>query len=216
MSEKGLKDPEINRYYSFFIKMGIPDDRAEAMVYALIDWIDSNDDELMGGAESGYYQSLFPPYSARNNVLASTRELLMIKGFSYEDFNKIAPYITVFPKQRNKNYYINVNTAPPEVLTFLDPGIDIDMANEIVAAREEEPFKSLTAFKKVLLDLGLEEKKVMDIITYSSKFNVRVSLNSDTFRVKSTGYVGDFKDTIETVIKRLPNGTFDDYYFKSY
>ena len=115
-SEKGLKDPELNRYYKYFIKLGVPEDRAEIMVYSLIDWIDTNDNELMGGAESGYYQSLFPPYMARNNLLASTRELLMVKGFSVDDFQKILPYITVFPKKKNKNLEILLQKKPKQSL----------------------------------------------------------------------------------------------------
>jgi general secretion pathway protein K len=48
------------------------------------DWIDADDDERPGGAESGYYHSLMPPYSAKNGPIDELSEMLLIKGVTPE------------------------------------------------------------------------------------------------------------------------------------
>ena len=49
---------------------------------AIIDWLDSDDTQMTNGAESDYYQSLVPPYPAKNNLLDSLDELLLVKGMT--------------------------------------------------------------------------------------------------------------------------------------
>ncbi len=68
------------------------------LIPPLQDWIDSDDSAMMNnGAESSYYQSLNPPYQARNGFLSSLEELKEIKdGDSL--YKKLAPEFTVFGK----------------------------------------------------------------------------------------------------------------------
>ncbi len=215
-SEKGLRDPEIARFVSFLEKIGVQEDEAESVVFPLIDWIDFNDDPLPDGAESAYYLSLSPPYVARNSMLPHISDLFMIKNFTLDIIKKISPYFTVYPRSRVRNYYINVNTASPTVLMYLSPKIDEEVANEIVQARSENPFETMKDFKDALLDAGLTEDEVMDIITYSSKYNIRVSLSSDTFHVISTGYADGGSATIDTVLRRKGSNKFEIYYWRKF
>ena len=215
-SEKGLRDPEIYRFVSFLEKLGISPDEAETVVFPLIDWIDFNDDPLPDGAESAYYLSLLPPYEARNSMMPHISDLYLIKDFTLEVIKKILPYVTVYPRHRVKEYYINVNTAPPEVLMYLSPRIDLEMAQELIQARSENPFETMRDFKNALLDIGLDEKEVMDIITYSSKYNIRVRLYSETFHITSTGFVDDSKTTIDAVVKRNGGGNFEIFYWNRF
>jgi len=55
----------------------------EELVNALLDWRDE-DDEVRegGGVESEYYNTLEPPYNAKNGPFDSVEELLLVKGFS--------------------------------------------------------------------------------------------------------------------------------------
>jgi uncharacterized membrane protein YgcG len=50
------------------------------LIDAIRDWIDADDDKRQYGAESETYQSLHPPYSAKNGPLESLDELLMVQG----------------------------------------------------------------------------------------------------------------------------------------
>lgn len=65
----------------------------EEISNAVLDWIDSDEERRVGGAESADYQGLAIPYSARNAPLESVDELLQIQGitpalFYGEDANR--------------------------------------------------------------------------------------------------------------------------------
>jgi type II secretory pathway component PulK len=75
------------KYYGilqrFFVNMGLPMDIADA----IIDWIDPDDSRFPYGAESScYYQTLSPPYRAKNAPADSIDELLLVKGITPEIF----------------------------------------------------------------------------------------------------------------------------------
>ena len=51
---------------------------------AIIDWIDKNNSESIGGAEASYYQNLPQARKIKNSYLYSLSELTVIKGFDYD------------------------------------------------------------------------------------------------------------------------------------
>lgn len=51
------------------------------MAESLIDWRDSDSNPLTEGGENDYYQSLTPPYLAKNAPFDSIRELVRVKGW---------------------------------------------------------------------------------------------------------------------------------------
>ncbi|MHB9010330.1 MAG: type II secretion system minor pseudopilin, partial [Limisphaerales bacterium] len=53
---------------------------------AILDWRDSDNAALPGGAERDYYASLQPPSQPRNGPLPSVRELLLVRGIPPEQF----------------------------------------------------------------------------------------------------------------------------------
>ncbi|HQX52339.1 MAG TPA: type II secretion system protein GspK [Planctomycetaceae bacterium] len=58
----------------------------EEIANAILDWIDSDEERRVGGAETPDYQGLAIPYSARNALLESIEELLQIQGVTPELF----------------------------------------------------------------------------------------------------------------------------------
>lgn len=66
------------------IIMGVDAGSFPAIVSSLLDWIDRDDSERINGAESDYYLTLNPPYSAKNGLIDDLSELLLIKGISPE------------------------------------------------------------------------------------------------------------------------------------
>ncbi len=58
----------------------------EDIVNSIMDWIDSDEDIRVGGAESEYYETLAIPYSARNAPMESIDELLQIQGVTPQMF----------------------------------------------------------------------------------------------------------------------------------
>ena len=58
----------------------------EDIIDAILDWLDSDEDRRPGGAESGEYESLAIPYSARNGPMDSIDELLKVQGVTPDLF----------------------------------------------------------------------------------------------------------------------------------
>lgn len=63
--------------------MGLPG-MTEEIADAIRDWIDSDDTSRDYGVESEYYESLNPPYAAKNGPLESLDELLLVRGVTPE------------------------------------------------------------------------------------------------------------------------------------
>lgn len=64
------------------ILLGLQIENPQELINALIDWTDRDSDLTLGGAESEYYNTLSPPYNAKNGPLDTLEEMLLIKGFS--------------------------------------------------------------------------------------------------------------------------------------
>ncbi len=119
-------------------------------VDAIIDWIDKNSDTRgFGGAEDETYQQLDPSYSAKNGPIDTHKELRFIKGISSEVYEKILPYVTIYPDNTDKAFFgkINVNTADALILQSM--GID---GSAIERLMRERPYdqNTMANFKAAL------------------------------------------------------------------
>lgn len=131
------------------------------IVNSILDWIDPDDNPRNQGAESEYYQSMDPPYFAKNGPIDDLSELLLIKGITPELYlggiatnyqpgvfnpqNRLGPQggVPAFtvglsnlftPLSTGK---ININTASADVLQLV-PGVPREAAEAIVGARSGE------------------------------------------------------------------------------
>ena len=65
-----------------FQAIGLPEDYWPELIDSYFDWIDPDSIPRQDGAESSdYYETLDPPYQARNAPFDTIRELLLVKGF---------------------------------------------------------------------------------------------------------------------------------------
>lgn len=62
--------------------LGLQIENPQELINALLDWVDADSDLTLGGAESEYYNTLTPPYNAKNGPLDTLEEMLLIRGFS--------------------------------------------------------------------------------------------------------------------------------------
>ena len=69
-----------NALRQIFTNLGIEEPRRSILVDSILDWIDPDDLHRVNGAESDYYQSLSPPYSAKNGPFDTVEELLWVRG----------------------------------------------------------------------------------------------------------------------------------------
>ena len=72
------RDPSPNGV-AYTTLMGLPG-MTDDVAYAIIDWIDADNNVTSNGAEDSYYMALSPPYHCKNAPLNSIEELLLVRG----------------------------------------------------------------------------------------------------------------------------------------
>ena len=147
--------------------VGVDAGEADTIVGSIIDWIDKDNDTHIAGAETDYYQTLNPPYEAKNGFIDDLSELLLIRGITPEMYwgssstnhpssafqqrlnpfgDQLAPpsypsgfvdLFTAISGGTRDGKMLNVNTASAEVLQLILGG-DARLAQAIVAGRQGE------------------------------------------------------------------------------
>jgi len=152
-------DAVADRLWTLLYSLGLPAGRCDEIVDSLIDWMDPDSSERPGGAEGSYYSSLSLPYASPDRSPATLGELGLVKGIGKAllmrgegDIPALENYITIFGDPQGR---INVNTAPVEVLMSLTPEgseytVERSLAQEIVDARWESPFRSTSDLKEAV------------------------------------------------------------------
>lgn len=158
-------------------------DENSTIADSILDWIDSNQNHRLNGAESDYYLSLDPPYEAKNDVLNSLDELLKIKGMTEEilygspdneENPETASYLGLINFLTVQNVKtLNPNTAEPAMLPIFFTDLQI---KGILDAKEEKGYYN------------------------NSK--------STHFRIESTGYIdgSNTKRTIVAIFEKFGEG----------
>ena len=115
---------------------------------SILDWIDTDKNHRLNGAEDDYYRKQNPPYYAKNGPIETIDELLKIRGMTEEilygseesdDEDKktgIANHLTIY-----KISTVNPNTASEEVLNIL---FEAKQASKILINRNTKGFHSNT------------------------------------------------------------------------
>ena len=155
-------------------------------LYALIDWIDNNDDIYSSsGAEDQFYLQKNPPYRAANNLILNLDELRLIRGFDAETVKKMKPYVSAIPYRS----LININTAEENVLRSLHAVIGPTFASLINKRVNDQPFKTIDEFKIFLID-----KLRLDIVTVNQISSLVTTKSSDYLLEAKIIYKNSFID----------------------
>ncbi len=156
------------------------------LVEALIDWVDADQTPTgSGGAEAPYYLGLTPPYSPANRPLATVEELRLVKGWTPEVVEAVAPFVTVYGSGA-----ININTARLEVLQAV--GLDESQARAVLEYRERGPVKS--------------RNEIRDIRGLSSASAEIFEVRSDIFSVVATAGFRESRAVVRAVLQRGGQG----------
>ena len=167
------------------------------IVPAVIDWTDADDEvtclafvqqENMG-AERDYYETREPPRSCRNAPIDTVDELLSVRGFTPEIFERLRPFLTCRGDGK-----INMNTAPKLVIESLSEQIDDALAQMIVGQRQLRPFGTTGELRNV--------PGMTDNIYQAIKDLITVNPTERCYRVTSQANAEDRKCTIEAVLRR--------------
>ena len=116
-------------------KGGLPDEEAESVRDAILDWKDPDDTPRPRGAEAPDYAQLQEPVRPRNGKILSVEELRYVKGVTPEFHQGFLS--RVFTADGNAPN-VNFLRAPEAVLRSL-PGVSPEAAAQIVARRAEDP-----------------------------------------------------------------------------
>jgi general secretion pathway protein K len=116
-------------------KGGLPEDEAESVRDAILDWRDEDDVARPRGAERAEYAQMAEPVVPRNGKLRSVEELALVKGVTKEFYRVFLS--RVFTTHGNSPK-VNFLRAPEIVLRSL-PGVSAEAAQRIVVRRAEEP-----------------------------------------------------------------------------
>jgi general secretion pathway protein K len=132
---------------------GISKEESDIIADSILDWRDPDNLHHLNGAESDYYQTLDPPYKAKNGRFDATEELLLVRGVTPSYFYGfperasdgsvrykygLSRCFTVY-STRNQ---INVNSAPlPVLLSVLE--MPPEAAQMIYERRKTKPFMTM-------------------------------------------------------------------------
>ncbi len=198
---------------------GLPEEYWPTLIESFEDWLDSDDDPRLDGAETDdYYASLEQPYRCKNGPLDTVGELLLIRGFTRallyggpllaEDGRTpvrgrerdgeplmlagIEDLLTTYGDGK-----VNVNAASSRVLQTL-PGVDDIVAGAIIEEREG----------LLLADAAGEDtsfKSVSDFFArlpeVGRELEGFITTDSSIFRVTCVGEVGNVTRRIWSIVR---------------
>jgi general secretion pathway protein K len=193
--------------------LGIDVVDADVIVDSILDWMDDNDLHRLNGAEDEYYESLSPPYKAKNGPLDRVEELLLVRGITPEIFYGtrtteddvgvpgFSDLLTTTSSGK-----VNVNTASPIVLEVL-LGLDETQIKGLLLRRDgpdgvpgtedDNPFASVGDFFGQVGGVTAEARQGLEnLLDVKSRF----------FNVTSTGEVSGVKRTVVATLVRRDDG----------
>lgn len=157
---------------------------------AILDWLDSDQDQRDNGAEDGEYAGHEPPYATADRLLTSVTELRLIKGVDRAVYNKLAPYVCVLPSDTK----LNVNTASPMVLAALADNQEADQFAKDKQDEKKDVYESVDDFLQQ--NRALQGQNVTNLL----------AVNSNFFRVDIESQVGEGRALLHSILQRTENG----------
>jgi len=157
----------------------------------ILDWIDLNSSVSSLGAEDYDYLGLARPYRTANTLMVDLSELRLILEMDREKFDQLAPFVATIG---DPNIDINVNTAAPQVLQAIIPGLSFSAAESIVIDRDERGgYQSKSDLDGEIANLGL--RFVSDGLSVQSNF----------FQVSVRARFQDRYGYLTSIVQRDPN-----------
>jgi general secretion pathway protein K len=198
-SDAQAVSPWIQITQDLFQRLGID----PTLVGGIIDWVDIDDVPTgSGGAESSYYRGLEKPYMARNGAMETIAELRLIRGFTDEALLKLGArrvggivdpatnlYLTALPLPQGGGWRVNLNTAPPALLSSLTREVG-QFADAIVQQRMQHRIEKITDLQQ----LGISGEALQD-------FQRLGALTSQYYALEASGSVGDMVKQITSLIQ---------------
>jgi general secretion pathway protein K len=172
--------------------------QAQSLAASIIDWRDA-DSELtvpLGSGEDSYYRNEKFPYESKDAPFQVLDELLLVKGFDTQTFEKLKKYSTIHGSGR-----VNINTAAPAVLysvgfprTIVDTVLSVRAGKDSIAGTEDD-FVFLTTqdvVPEVSKATGLSPSEMLTLNTIADQY---LTVKSTAFMITSVAVSANQKDT---------------------
>lgn len=186
-----------------FIYWGIDEDVAQEIADALQDWVDSNDEEQLKGAEKEYYEELGRLNQPFNRPFYSLDEMRLVRGMDL--IERVKPgwrdWFTVWSAGG-----LDINEADAEKISIAaecnveDADALVEMvrgADGIRGTEDDAPFQNLQS--------GQGGNSVLELLRvpefYAQVVTPRLAVNDQTTRIESIGAAGDTKRKIILVVR---------------
>ena len=183
----------------------------DTIVDSILDWREPGDLHRLNGAKSDYYQTLSPPYLAKNGPLDRVEELLLIQGVTRGLFEG-APATETDPARTglrdllttSSSGKVNVNTASSLVLQVM---FDLDEAHaEAILARrdgpdgvsgtdDDQPYRTVNDF---IREAGGADPR-------AQQWGQWAAVDSTVFTVTSTGEVNGVRRSVTASLRLQGN-----------
>lgn len=125
---RGIADEHmVSAYRRLLSQLGLP----LVMADELADWLDADGTRRLGGEEDPPYLSGMPPRLPGNRRLFDLGDLMQVNGYTQQIIDRLRPFVSILPTVEP----LNVNTAPPEVLSAYIADLSPGEAATLVAGR---------------------------------------------------------------------------------
>lgn len=151
----------------------VEDKGVEVISDSIVDWRDEDDEHLVNGAESDYYEGLDRPYRAKNAAFDSVEELLLVKGVTREVFygHDGLPGLRDIFSVFNQSKGVNARSMTPAVMRALG-GIDEETADQF--GRDRRGTGSAGTMEQMKALLGASGANMQDRVPQQLTIEARV------------------------------------------
>jgi general secretion pathway protein K len=209
-AQRALWERLLDRIFALFEEP--PDSDAAMIINSLKDWLDHGDDDAttgLSGAESDYYESLQPPYSAKNGPFDHLAEVALVQGVTPELFagaggavglESLLTVHGITPSADGKFTFdgkINISTADTAVLAALLPAENADLAEALAdyrVAKADETYVNK-------IDTAQWYTQVPGAGGIAIDANL-ITASSDLFRIVATATRNQRTTTANVVVQR--------------
>lgn len=130
---------------------GADEMEALAVADAILDFVDSDENHRLNGAENDYYQSLEFPYTCKNQPFENIEELLLVRGVTSALYNGsdgragLADMLSVL----GASTALDVNSASPLLFEFIEE-LPAEMAQAVAQLRQEKPISNMAELSETI------------------------------------------------------------------
>ena len=180
-------------------EVSLPLEDAMALTDAVTDFIDSDAERRLNGAEEGDYRYADYPYLPANRSLASVSELRAVRGMTEPVYLALAPLVTVWPEASAR---LNILTCPLPVLRSVNGDDQLSPLAEMEAQRLDELRREgeIGTVADLLADPAFEGQSM-------GQLEPLLDIRSDWFLLDATVELVERERHLFSVLHRAPDRT---------